>query len=645
MTAYDGAASGRTMADQPTWDIHSREAYAQDGSILMARGGHLARNNAYAKALINAMQAGTVGPHGLLWKSLYEAVPGGDVTDADRDARQNLTRVIRRAMAHVDAAGLLTWRQWEDSLVFGRAVHGEAIKIRVVRDRPWATHSTAWRCIHPARVSNPQHSADTATRHQGVELSASGDPLGLHIASRHPNQFLPGNQTWSYIPLYDAAGLPQVIWHSARTEPEQLRAPGWFAPILGLIVHLGKVTEAHVVAKRLQACLGMIIDAEDPVAAAKKDRNGVAWTTNTRMEPGKTYYVKKGSNVRPFDFKYEGADYDAFTTALLQALCAAFGPGLPWQFAMQQLTKSNMAAARAALMQAWRSFRREQVDHEHELRIVVRNWIAEDLARGRLVLPTGDDLDLACAGYFIPPQRLTSDDLREMQGAELKRSVFGVSRSTLAREYGGYDLDDERIQDAEDSAADERAGVTPTLSGDLPPEDPAYDPNADPAEDPDAEDEDTEMDPAAPAARAFRGHAPALGASYRTRGIGRFGGAPGHQAGHWAHSQPGGMVINANITLPEHVVASMPAPVVHVAAPVVHVAAPAPAPAPVVHVKVMPAHPTVNVAVPAAEAAPAPVVNVAAPVVHNHNSTEVIVPARTVKAVQQPDGSVLMIPQ
>jgi capsid protein len=176
------------------------------------------------------------------------------------------------------------------------------------------------------------------------------------------------------------------------------------------------------------------------------------------MAPGKTYYVRKGSNIRPFDGKYEGSDFEAFTTALLQAVCAAFGPGIPWQFALQQLTKSNMASARAALMQAWRSFRREQIDHEHELRIVVKNYIAEDLARGRLVLPTGNDLDAACAGYFIPPQRLTTDDSRELEAATKKRQVLGISRSTLAREYGGYDIDDEMAQDAEDSASDTRTG-------------------------------------------------------------------------------------------------------------------------------------------------------------------------------------------
>lgn len=458
-SGYEGADTDRLLKALPTTDLDPRDIYAADGAILQARSGHMARNNPYARALINAAQNGIVGPTGLLFKSLYEHEPDTPASDEDRDLRSLITRRIRNGMDHIDAAGLLSFRQWEDSLVYGKAVHGEAIKVRVRKRRPGTDYLTCWRCIHPSRVCNPHYGADTDRRHQGVALDAAGDPVGLHIVSRHPNRLFAGTPHWVYVPLVDEQGLEQVIWHSARIEPEQIRAPGWFAPLMTLLIHLGNVTHAHVVAKRLQACLGMIVECDDPVAAARRDRNGVAWTRNTVIEPGKTYYVRRGSNVKPFDFSYQGQDYEAFTNALLAAICAAFGPGIPWQYVMQQLTRGNMASSRAALMQSWRSFRREQVDHEHELRIVVKNFLAEDLALGRLSLPTGADLELASAGYFVPPQRLTTDDHRDMQAASLKRSVLGVSRSTLAREHGGYDLDDERDQDLEDQTLDARLGL------------------------------------------------------------------------------------------------------------------------------------------------------------------------------------------
>jgi len=277
----------------------------------------------------------------------------------------------------------------------------------------------------------------------------------------------------------------------------------WFAPIMGLIIHLGKVIEAHVVAKRLQACLGMIIEVDKPLEAAKADRNGVVFTRNTKIEPGRTYYVKKGSNVKPFDFKYDGKDFEEFTSGLLQIISAAFGSGVSWQYAFRQLTKSNMASSRAALMQAWRSFRRNQINHERHLRTIIRTILAEDIARGRLDLPSGTDLDAAADGYFVPPQRLVTDEHREMQAAEKKKNILKVSETTLNREYG-YDRDAEREQQAEDQAADDDAGIAPNAD-DIEAEQAAADlanaqynrDNPDDDDEENVDDTDTELDAAA----------------------------------------------------------------------------------------------------------------------------------------------------
>jgi hypothetical protein len=68
-----------------------------------------------------------------------------------------------------------------------------------------------------------------------------------------------------------------------------------------------------------------------------------------------------------------------------------------------------------------------------------------------------------------------------MQGAQLKKEVLGVSESTLAREYGGYDRDDERAQTAEDNALDERAGLARNAATIIP--DPEDEPEDDDEED------------------------------------------------------------------------------------------------------------------------------------------------------------------
>jgi hypothetical protein len=80
--------------------------------------------------------------------------------------------------------------------------------------------------------------------------------------------------------------------------------------------------------------------------------------------------------------------------------------------------------------------------------------------------------------------------------------VLGVSRTTLAREHGGYDLDDEREQDAEDRVLDERAGLVGAapVAAPVTADDPA-DP-ADDDEDPDEIEDNDETPATTPAQEA-----------------------------------------------------------------------------------------------------------------------------------------------
>ena len=101
------------------------------------------------------------------------------------------------------------------------------------------------------------------------------------------------------------------------------------------------------------------------------------------------------------------------------------------------------------------------------------------------------DLRPLAEGFFVPPMRLMADEYREMQAMQLKRETLGISKTTLAREAGGYDLDNERLQAAEDAREDARVGVTapaPAAAADaadaMDPTDPEpADPADDPAED------------------------------------------------------------------------------------------------------------------------------------------------------------------
>lgn len=485
-SAHDGASSNRLFKDWISSDYDPNDVVTADTWALGGRSADLARNNAYMVALLNAFHSGVVGHEGLQFRSTVQIDADPARSDDERELRRAVLHSWHRATAgtSMDASGLLTWRGMQDAELASKAIYGEGIKIRCLKpNRPGRhSHATCWRVIHPLRISNPNWQTNSDRLHNGYELDADGAVVAVHVLSHHPNALLNATYTWTRVPLYDARGIRQVTINATRRMPEQIRGVGWAAPVMTLLRQLGGVQEAHVVAKRLQAALGMIVEVDNPAAAAAADRNAEVLSPNTRITPGKIYYAKRGSKVTAFEPKYSGQDYAAFESGLLQAIAAAFGHGLPWQFAMQQLTNSNMASSRAALMQAWRSFRREG----EELAVngchpVLESVLDEDQARGRLASDL--ELERLAQGFWQPPPRLSTDDSREMEAA-LKKRQLGWSPSSVMREHGG-DFDDEIRQTAEDQALATEQGVTlpdATPRGVVAPGDDAQPPADTPAE-------------------------------------------------------------------------------------------------------------------------------------------------------------------
>ncbi len=145
-------------------------------------------------------------------------------------------------------------------------------------------------------------------------------------------------------------------------------------------------------------------------------------------------------------------------SVLATRITAAFGPGLPAQYVQQQLTKSNMASSRTALLQAYLSFLFEgsALEEDH-----LQTWILwmldEALNTGLLDLPTGDNLDRATRGKWSGPSRLVPDPAREWQASRIAREE-GVAPSTIHDEHG-YEYEDEIRQSAEDYDLADQQGI------------------------------------------------------------------------------------------------------------------------------------------------------------------------------------------
>jgi capsid protein len=255
-------------------------------------------------------------------------------------------------------------------------------------------------------------------------------------------------RAYTYVPRYDAAGLPAVIHRVGSRSPGTMRGVSEVAPLLPLARQVKGLIEAYVVGKRIQSCHPIFVVCEDPVAAAKSDRNGAVWGPNTVLEPGKTYYLAPGSDVKFPSFSFQGADLREFLDTLYRNQFAAVG--YPVDVVLAQLTQTNMAASRSAWLQLYRQSERRQDAHIAQvckpMDLVI---IAEAVARGEIVIPAGMDLSDLAEGQYIRPVRSMPDPLKEAQ-AVAAWVELGRDKTSLWAESAGSDYRDSVVQRAED---------------------------------------------------------------------------------------------------------------------------------------------------------------------------------------------------
>jgi capsid protein len=358
---------------------------------------------------------------------------------------------------NLDAGGQLHRRAFDEALDSQATIAGECFAIRCwITDRQNGTTNTCWRLIRRDRVQNPPGESDNKRIFQGIRLDKNGAPDGIWIApptrirDGYPANSDRGDKNgWTFIRWYDEEGLPCVIHRFGEHPPGSYRGISMFAVNLPLAKQIKNMLEAYVVAKRIQACHPIFIKCSDPVAAAKKDRNGSVWGPNTVLEPGKTYYLGEDAEVTMPTFSFQGGDLREFLDTNYRNQFAAWG--MPVDVVLAQLGETNMAASRSAWLQYYRQGERWQTDHIQQVSSQMDICIiAEGMAMGRISAPAGvTPRDLATGRYLRPP-RAMPDPLKEAQAVkewrDLDRDLTGLFADS------GIDYRDSITQRNEDEA-------------------------------------------------------------------------------------------------------------------------------------------------------------------------------------------------
>ena len=459
----------RLMGQTSTWVTDPLDDWQREGRTAAAFAMNLVQTDAYCCALLLAEIQLTHGASGLRFRSHYQADDSTQVTDAELQARDAINRVTARSHRGTwfDASRLLTRVQFERQIDAMAIVTGDGFAVRQFKPgRNRAPYATCWRILDPFRVKNPggvewasppeDYDGDRAPAGEriwnGIGLDDDDQPAALWIEM--PQRDGSRKVRWMRVAWFSDDGVQNVIHRFDSLRPGQIRGFSAYLPIFTTARHLQGTSEAHVVAKRAQACHPLMYRSSDERVAAAFQQANAMLGPHTRMGPGQTVFLGADGELDLPSWQYQGDDFSKHVESQVRAMSAA--RGLPWQFVLAQLTNANLASSRAAMDQAERRAETRQNDHIAQVsEILDESIIVEAIARRQLGNVVSRQR--AIEGDYTRPRGWITDRLKEANADKIDLEL-GISPSRI-HERRGLDFRAEIRRAEQDHAYAEKHGI------------------------------------------------------------------------------------------------------------------------------------------------------------------------------------------
>lgn len=338
LRSFDGASNDRRLSG---WRAKSTGPNAENAGaieVLRYRARDLVRNNKTVGAAALQFQGQTVGT-GILPRAVDSRKTvrqkANDawarfVDTCDPEGLQDFNGILSTAARtlFVDGEGLLYWTAGRDGRPYSKV-------------KPLETDH-----LDESRGAVPAAQAIAQTTYQGIEFDEFGGRAAYWLFPVHPGETnvlrIPGQSK-----RIEAANVDHYF-HRAR--PGQIRGVSWLAPSIVALRGLDDVTEATIWRKRIEACIGLVIQTPDtqgaaPVIGAQKsdDRGRIEET----LAPGKILRFGPGEAASAFD-PAPSTDTLEFIRSQLYAFCAT--TGIPYHAITGDVSQANYSSLRAATL-------------------------------------------------------------------------------------------------------------------------------------------------------------------------------------------------------------------------------------------------------------------------------------------------------
>jgi len=436
---------------------------------LRARSRDLARNAPVAVAAVNTSTTHVVGG-GLMMQPRIDRERLG-LSEAQAAAWEADTRREWRLWSEsrlCDANQTLAFNG-QQALAFRSAFEsGDVFALLPMIEKRGFPYRLSVQIIEADRVSNPAQAADRKRLAGGVEMDINGAPVAYHITSSHPGDYNRSALKWYRWPVRGAkTGRLNVLHLFEKRRPGQVRGVPELAPVIEALKQLDQYTEAELQAAVIAGAFSVFVkmdpeafdsifddDAQRALIDSAKNWDGT-------IEAGKAVNLLPGEEIETANPGRPNDAFDPFVTAIVRQIGMALE--IPYEVLIMHF-QSSYSAARGALLQAWRMFRRRRRWlAAYFCQPIYEEWLAEAVSIGRIAAP-GFFADPAIAKAWSGAQWIgdgpgSIDPLKEVNAAE-KRLQIGIT--TLDAEsvnYDGVPWEQKHRQQVIERAARDSAGL------------------------------------------------------------------------------------------------------------------------------------------------------------------------------------------
>jgi len=457
MSGYGDAGASYKRRALKGFIAHSsspKEDIDFNNQTLRQRSRMLAMSTPIAKSAINTSRTNVIGPglklksainHDILGLTAEQAVAWQRHTEAEFELwASDKSACDATRMNDFYALQQLAYSSWLTSgdvfAVFKRckrtSFYPYSLRLHIVEaDRVRTPGMAGWGTY--GRAENGNRIFD------GVEVNEDGAVTAYYVSNQHPYEVGDGAEKTVRIEAYGVkTGLPNIIQVMESERPDQYRGVSFLAPVIEPLLQLRRYTDTELTAANIEASFAAFVKttASTDAMPFSEVGNGSLYGTpinepqvstsenEYELAPGAINIMEPGEDVVFADPKRPAGGFSAFVSAVSAQVGAALE--IPVDLLLKVFT-SSYSAARAVLMEAWKSFKmRRQWFINDFCKPTYKVWLSEAIALGRISAPGFFTDPLIRNAYlgseWVGPAQGMLDPTKEIK-AEVEAIIHGFS--------------------------------------------------------------------------------------------------------------------------------------------------------------------------------------------------------------------------